>query len=364
MSLRQTLGDASPSLGNYGFDAPLLIYGAGGAGRSVARNLASRGIALLGFIDAGVSEVGVCDGLPVSTLENWLSNESPKGRDILVSLHNPFSDVAPVIDGLTLSGFQHVLTMVDYVNAIEDTTFRYWLAPADFYRDKWERIEAASVLFSDPSSREWFESVLRLRLLGDYHGLPRPSFEDQYAPIGLPRWQNPLRLIDCGAYDGDSIKWLLRAGYEIDGLVAFEPDLDNYAVLAERCSDLNATFIPCGVSDAVRRVAFSSGSGPSSRVNEAGSGDQIQCVAIDQSLAGFSPNIIKMDIEGSEPAALRGAEQTIRRCRPGLAVSIYHEPAHLWEIPLYVASLDLSYKMFLRGHGHNDYDLVLYCLGD
>jgi FkbM family methyltransferase len=155
---------------------------------------------------------------------------------------------------------------------------------------------------------------------------------------------------------------LRRAGYEIEGLAAFEPDPTNYSVLAERCAELDAALFPCGVSDTSRRVSFSSGLGPSGRIGDAGASDEIRCVAIDQALPGFRPTLIKMDIEGAEPAALRGAERTIRQHRPGLAISVYHEPDHLWEIPLYVASLEVGYRIFLRGHGHNDYDLVLYCL--
>jgi hypothetical protein len=69
-----------------------------------------------------------------------------------------------------------------------------------------------------------------------------------------------------------------------------------------------------------------------------------------------------MDIEGAEPDALRGAERTIRRYRPALAISLYHAPDHLWEIPLWIAGLGLDYRMYMRGHAHNGFELVMYCL--
>jgi len=90
----------------------------------------------------------------------------------------------------------------------------------------------------------------------------------------------------------------------------------------------------------------------------------IQCVSIDQAVPSFVPTLIKMDIEGAEPDALRGAEATLRRNRPGLAVALYHKPEHLWEIPLWLAGLGLGYRMYLRGHLHSGYELILYCRAD
>jgi len=68
-----------------------------------------------------------------------------------------------------------------------------------------------------------------------------------------------------------------------------------------------------------------------------------------------------MDIEGLELAALQGAKYTLLKHRPNLAISIYHAPDHLWEIALWLASLDLGYHMSIRGHGPSGFDMVLYC---
>jgi FkbM family methyltransferase len=361
VTIRDELATANPPMANYRFEAPLVIYGAGGAGCSVASNLASLGIAVEAFIDAGAREGETRGGVRVHSLQEWLVTGEPASTDVLISLHNPFANVADVIDELKLAGFRRVLTMIDYVNSVNDPAFRYWLTSADFFQSKRARIDAAASLFADPISENWMEASLRLRLLGDYRGLPEPTFEDQYMPSDLPRWADPMRLIDCGAYNGDSIGWFERAAYRIDALVAFEPDPANYALLGARCSHLDAALVPCGVADTMIQLGFATGNGPSSRVDERAERNAIQCVAIDQAFPNFAPTLIKMDVEGSEPKALRGAINTLRRYRPGLAISIYHEPDHLWEIPLFVASLDLGYRMHLRGHGHNNYDLVLYC---
>ena len=59
-------------------------------------------------------------------------------------------------------------------------------------------------------------------------------------------------------------------------------------------------------------------------------------------------NFIKMDIEGAELEALRGAENSIRKFTPNLAISIYHKPEHFWQIQRYIDGLNLGYKFFIE----------------
>ncbi len=58
-------------------------------------------------------------------------------------------------------------------------------------------------------------------------------------------------------------------------------------------------------------------------------------------------DFIKMDIEGAELGALKGAEETLRTFRPKLGISVYHKENDLIEIPTYLKKLGLGYKFFL-----------------
>lgn len=55
-------------------------------------------------------------------------------------------------------------------------------------------------------------------------------------------------------------------------------------------------------------------------------------------------DLIKMDIEGAERLALAGAVDTIRRCRPRLAICIYHLWDDAIEIPQIIRSTDVPYR--------------------
>lgn len=58
-------------------------------------------------------------------------------------------------------------------------------------------------------------------------------------------------------------------------------------------------------------------------------------------------NFIKMDIEGQEINALKGAYETIRKFKPKLAICVYHKPEHFYEIPLYIKSIVPEYKIWI-----------------
>lgn len=70
---------------------------------------------------------------------------------------------------------------------------------------------------------------------------------------------------------------------------------------------------------------------------------------------------IKMDIEGAELHALKGARTIIQRDKPKLAVSLYHKPMDYIDIPTYIKSLVPEYQMFLRHYTTFDTETVLYC---
>jgi FkbM family methyltransferase len=73
-------------------------------------------------------------------------------------------------------------------------------------------------------------------------------------------------------------------------------------------------------------------------------------------------DFIKMDVEGAELNALRGAEASIRKHRPKLAISLYHNPEDVETIPRYLAGLDLGYRFYLDHHTIYQNETVLFAV--
>jgi FkbM family methyltransferase len=177
------------------------------------------------------------------------------------------------------------------------------------------------------------------------------------------------RVIDAGACFGDTALGFAAAVGAKGRVVSLEIDPANVAV-ARRNVERNPAVAArialkeCALAHAVVPL-YLHGAGPGARVGSDPSGRQLEVTTIDRMVeAGELDRVdfIKMDIEGAERASLAGAEQSIRRFRPRLAISIYHQPSDLWFIARWIASLDLGYRLHLEHYTIHHEETVLYAV--
>ncbi len=111
-------------------------------------------------------------------------------------------------------------------------------------------------------------------------------------------------------------------------------------------------------------IAYFAGSGRADAcVSEKGN-TRIQVFALDKVKECQDAGFIKMDIEGSEMEALKGAEKIILRNKPKLAICIYHKAADYYQIPLYLQTLVPEYKFYVRHHFYGYSETALNAVPD
>jgi len=327
-------------------------------GREVLAHCRLAGVEPKAFVDRQAERLDIVDGLRVIAPD---AVEDADHSEIIVALHNPGVDVAAVVRELERRQFRHVHTL--WSTCREDRWLPkspFWIEP-DFHWDAHvAAIGDARALFGDAKSIRVFDQQIELRRSGRYEELDRPTPDDQYAPTDLPRWGEPMRLLDVGAFDGDTVRSLRSAGYLLESVVALEPDPDNFASLeAAFAQSTNDRAICAGAASINGTLSFAAGEGGAAHLSTSG-GSEVHVMRIDDVCADFHPTLVKMDIEGAEQDALDGAEQTLRRDRPDLAISVYHRIHDLWTIPLRLADRLGPFAFALRSHAFNGFDTVLY----
>jgi FkbM family methyltransferase len=180
-------------------------------------------------------------------------------------------------------------------------------------------------------------------------------------------------VIDAGGCWGETSLYFAHEAGPDGAVVAFEFIPSNLAVL-KRNRDLNPHLarnyhvVEHPVWSAAAMKLYYVDWGPGSRVtddiNKYHSWEgMVETVTIDGTLKSLGldrVDFIKMDIEGAELDALKGAEASIRKHRPKLAISLYHKPDDFDTIPRYLAGLDLGYRFYLDHHTIYQNETVLF----
>ena len=240
-----------------------------------------------------------------------------------------------------------------------------------------ERYAKLEDRLADEYSRETLRRVLLFHLTTDkelFRHVDRP-YDTLYFRSGLFEVSPAEQFVDCGASIGESISGLLAlTGYRCERAWLFEPDRFNGETLGRLLANLarlptgvasRISLHPVAVGETPAKVAFSHLGGHGGFVLPQPTGrtdrieDPVDVVRLDDAVEG-APTLIKMDIEGSELATLRGAARLIQTHKPRLAVSAYHRATDLLEISDFVLSLRPDYQVGLRHHTPVRWDTCLY----
>lgn len=333
------------------------IYGAGFLGTWAAQYLRSLGAKINHFIDRDPQKNGTTiHGIPVvSPADPVVSSDST----IYIAARHAVKDVlrAMADNNRNLISFDGYYVVKNY---------QRFAAVRDNY-------------FNDDKSIETFNALLLAMLTGSVESCRAVMEKDMY--FAIPEFSGTFDeiFLDAGAFVGDTVE---RFIWENMGtfrhIYAFEPGLKQFLALQKRMNRLSEEWafdrssvstVKAGLSSEAGRMACTfledsplrHGLVASSIVNNTDESNSSEVYSLDSYLKGSPVTLIKADVEGMEMDLLRGAQKTIRRYKPKMALCVYHYPSDLFEVAEFIRSLVPEYKFCLRQHAPIFGDFVLYC---
>ena len=238
-------------------------------------------------------------------------------------------------------------------------------------RQNEEKYKELYNLLSDERSKRTLMCVLRFRVDGNYETLHSESdyTHNQYFDKDIMKFSDAEVFADCGGFVGDTTSLFISRVHDFSKIYIYEPNPINHQKATQLLTRQEAGKIDkiiirkagVGIETISSKISLS---GSGSHVSDDGDCD-IQIVSLDEDIQ--EPiTFIKMDVEGFELDALKGARNHILAEKPKLAICVYHKPDDLWEIPEYILSLNPKYKLYLRqymfGNGENPWETVLYAV--
>lgn len=177
--------------------------------------------------------------------------------------------------------------------------------------------------------------------IDEYHFAPEP----QYMLRGFMPSVGDIA-IDGGAFNGETAGDFVALGAKV---YSFEMNAENFKECRIMAQKYNFTVENYGLWSKQETLNYKK-SGSGSMVAENGD-SSAKFIDLDSYLAEHNlPRLdyIKLDIEGAEMEALKGAANSIRKWKPKMAICVYHKMDDFWTIPEYILSLRSDYEFEFR----------------
>ena len=222
----------------------------------------------------------------------------------------------------------------------------------EYYLENLEKIEAAYELFEDERSKSVYEDMIGFRLSGE----PKLLMNAEPMAVSYAEIFDGVTVesaVDCGAYKGDSTEMMAEV-LTPRKIYAAEPDPKTFLKLSAYAeNEERSKVIPvnAAIGKECAQVEFMSSASRGS--GKEGLSKSAKCTTVDvrtvdSIVKDEKIDLIKLDVEGDEADAIEGCRQTMARCAPSMAVSVYHRTQDIFELPLLLGKLLPTHKMYLR----------------
>lgn len=334
---------------------PLVLYGAGTIGISIARVFKYYNIKVNCFCDKNKTGIQKETGLPIISLQA-LTNEYLDANIIVCSV-NYYDEIMHDLSTLGINPKQ--------IFSKKSLNF-----PEMTYSDMAPHIGgykcAFNLLDDDKSKQILLERVKYYLTISSntVAGITSEPEEQQYFDPEILTLSDGEIFVDGGMYTGDTANiFFQRINNQYQHYYGFEPDERNFLEASKNLYNKpRTTLIQKGLWSKETLLGFSGSLTSSSKLNNEGE-NSVVVTALDIFFRDkVPPTFIKMDIEGAELEALKGAKHLIYKYKPKLAICAYHKPEDIYILPKFIKNCRNDYKFYLRHYTDSIYETVLYAI--
>lgn len=326
----------------------------------------------------------------------YIVDRNDELRDITVGnrkIYSPdklYSENPEEVIVLICAADKYACEITDTIHGIDDFIIFYWNVLNDRFKrdiscslyDQYDRIQDIEKKLYDDYSRKVLREVVIRRMMGMNSGYEVLKVENEIQYLFPPALFSKTEgaILDCGGYIGDTIdRFINKLGNNLGKIYSFEALPGNISALEKKKSEVSERWngeikiIPFALADKRRVISFCE----TDKRGGCFSPDfrsitrfeyinpirkfEVEAVQIDDVIRDDEKiRYIKMDIEGAEYEALIGAEKTIKREKPGLAISIYHNTNDYYRLADLILHYIPEYKLAVRHHKARHVDTVLY----
>ena len=185
-----------------------------------------------------------------------------------------------------------------------------------------------------------------------------------YLDADLLRCTEEEVFVDLGAGIGDVTKAFAEYAGHWKKIYCYEPNPGSFSALRNRTKELGLLALrQCAVGDKTGNALLQVPNDDPllSKIDD--NGIETDMVQIDEDIEE-PVSIIKMCLEGSEQAAIRGCSNHIHQDHPKLILRADHGDSDLWQLPRMIERLDKKYRFYLRHYGGNlaPMEYILYAV--
>lgn len=243
----------------------------------------------------------------------------------------------------------------------------------DFIYDHIVDFKRSYEYMADDKSRNIFFHILNYKITKDNIWLDRlyefvDDEKNQYFDGKLLDLDNIKTIVDIGSYIGDTLEHVESLGINFEKYYCFEADSEIFGILLENIKHkCNVLAKNIGLWDKKTKLYFSNLNPGATSITESKAnsldGEYLDVDTLDNLLLKEKIDFLKLDIEGAEYNALKGAKQVIQENMPVIAFAVYHKRDDYFKL------LDLineyapnKYGFYFRQYRYTPTETICYAI--